>query len=358
VAHNITLIRGDGIGPEVAGAARRVLDATGAKITWEPVDAGVDAIDIYGMPLPDSVVESIRRNKVALKGPITTPVGAGFRSINLALRRMFDLFVCVRPCKIYPGAPSRYTNVDFVVIRENTEDLYAGIEFDVGTDEAERIIEMAGGRIRHDAAISIKPISAHASRRVIQFAFEYAVRYGRKRVTAVAMANLMKYTDGLFLRVAEDVAESYRGKVEYEWRLLGNLLTHLVQHPEQFDVLVLPNLYGDVVSEVGAGLIGGAGVAPGAGYGDEYAMFEATHGSVPKYKGLNKADPTGMILSGAMMLAHIGETEAAERVERAVAKVIAEGKRTTFDMKPDRADPSAVGTSEMADAVIEALSVV
>jgi isocitrate dehydrogenase (NAD+) len=355
VAHNVTLIRGDGIGPEVAEAARRVLDAAGVAIEWEIVDAGIDAIDRYGMPLPDSVLESIRRTKVALKGPITTPVGAGYRSINVALRRMFDLYACVRPCKSYPGTRSRYSNVDFVVIRENTEDLYAGVEFDIGSDEAARIIDMAGGRIPPDAAISLKPISAAASRRIVKFAFEYAVRFGRRRVTAAAAANIMRFTDGLFLRVAEDVAQSYLGRVAYDWQLLHNLCAHLPQYPEQYDVIVLPNLYGDMISDIGAGLIGGAGVAPGADYGDECAMFEPTHGSAPKYKGLNKADPTGMILSGAMMLAHIGESEASRRVESAVARVIAEGKRTTFDVKADREDPSAVGTTEMTDAIIEAL---
>lgn len=355
MAYNVTLIRGDGTGPELVEAARRVLEATGVEFHWDIQDAGIDVMEKEGTPLPPAVLESIRRNKVALKGPITTPIGTGFRSVNVTLRKELDLYACLRPCKYYPGIRSKYTDVDLVVVRENTEDLYAGVEYDVGTPEAKQIIEMAGpGKIRQDAAISIKPISISGSRRIIKFAFEYARTYKRKKVSAVAKANIMKYTDGLFFRVGQEVAKEYPD-IEYQEVLVDNMCMQLVQKPELYDVLVLPNLYGDILSDLCAGLVGGLGVAPGANIGDEIALFEPTHGSAPKYKGLNKVNPTALILSGMMMLRHLKEQEAADRLEKAVAAVIAEGKYVTYDMKPDRNDPTAVGTSEMADAIIRKL---
>ena len=353
--HTVTLIPGDGTGPELAEAARRVIDATGVDIEWEVVEAGADVMERYGTPLPPQVLESIRKNRVALKGPITTPIGTGFRSVNVALRQELGLYACVRPCKLYKGVRSPYQHVDLVIIRENTEDLYAGVEFDSGTPEAKQIVEMGRGKIAPDAAISIKPISPGASRRIVKYAFEYALAHGRRKVTAVTKANIMKFTDGLFFRVAREVAREYEGKVEYEERLIDNMCMQLVQKPELYDVLVMPNLYGDIVSDLAAGLVGGLGVAPGANIGDGYAVFEAIHGSAPKYKGLNKVNPTALILSGMLMLRHLGEQEAADRLERAVAHVIAEGRYVTYDLKPHRDDPTAVGTQEMADAIIAAL---
>ena len=355
MAHRITLIPGDGVGPEQTAAAKRVIEATGVDVEWEVHDAGIDVMDKYGTPLPEHVLESIRRNKVALKGPITTPIGKGFRSVNVQLRKELNLYACLRPCKYYPGIRSKYTDVDLVIVRENTEDLYAGVEYDLGTPEAKQIIDMAGGKIREDSAISIKPISVTGSRQIVKYAFEYALKNNRKKVTAVAKANIMKFTDGLFYRVAQEVAKDYEGRIEYEERLVDNMCMQLVQKPELYDILVLPNLYGDILSDLCAGLVGGLGVAPGANIGDEVALFEPTHGSAPKYKGLNKVNPTALILSGMLMLKHIGETEAANRLEKAVAAVIAEGKDVTYDMKPDRDDPTAVGTSEMADAIIRKL---
>ena len=352
MVHNITLIPGDGTGPELAAAARKVIDATGAQINWEVCDAGVDVIEKYGTPLPDHVLESIRRNKVALKGPITTPIGSGFRSVNVALRHALELYSCVRPCKSYPGVRSRYQNIDLVIIRENSEDLYAGVEYDLGTPEAAQIIKMAGGKIREDSAISIKPFSVTGCRRIVKYAFEYAVQNGRRKVTAIAKANIMKFTDGLFYRVAREVAKEYEGRIAYEEVLVDAMCMQLVQRPEAFDVLVLSNLYGDILSDLCAGLVGGLGVAPGANIGDGVALFEPTHGSAPKYKGLNKVNPTAIILSGMLMLRYIGETAAADRLEQAVAAVIAEGKSVTYDMKADRNDPAAVGTNEMAEAII------
>lgn len=350
--HRITLIPGDGVGPEQTAAARRAIEATGVQIEWEVCQAGMAVLESEGTPLPHSTLESIRRNKVALKGPITTPIGTGFRSVNVALRQQLDLYACLRPCKYYPGIRSKYTDVDIVVVRENTEDLYAGVEYDVGAPEARQIIEMAGGKIREDSAISIKPISASATRRIVKFAFEYAIANGRKKVTAVTKANIMKFTDGLFFRTAQEVAKEYEGRIEYEERLVDNMCMQLVQKPELYDVLVMPNLYGDIVSDLCAGLVGGLGVAPGANIGDEVAVFEPTHGSAPKYAGMNKVNPTALILSGVLMLRHIGEKKAADKLESAVASVIAEGKYVTYDMKPDRDDPTAVGTAEMADAII------
>jgi isocitrate dehydrogenase (NAD+) len=351
LAHNVTLIRGDGTGPELAEAAKRVLDATGVEFNWDIQEAGVDIMETAGTPLPPSVIESIRRNKVALKGPITTPIGTGFRSVNVALRKELDLYACLRPCKYYPGIRSKYQDVDLVVVRENTEDLYAGVEYDHDTPEAAEIIKLAGGKIRPDAAISIKPISTFGSRRIIKFAFDYARANGRKKVSAVAKANIMKYTDGLFFHVGQEVAKEYPD-IEYQEVLVDNMCMQLVQKPELYDVLVLPNLYGDILSDLCAGLVGGLGVAPGANIGENAALFEPTHGSAPRYKGQNKVNPCALLLSGVLMLRHLQETAAADKLENAIAAVIAEGKDVTYDMKPDRNDPTAVGTSQMADAII------
>jgi len=357
MVYNVTLIPGDGIGPEVTEAARRVLEATGVVFQWDMAEAGADVIDKYGTPLPDSVLESARKNKVALKGPITTPVGSGFRSVNVALRKKLDLYACVRPCKTYPGVSSPYKNVDLVVVRENEEDLYAGIEFERGTPEALKLIQLTAeakrGNISEDSGISLKVISETGSRRIVRFAFEYACAYGRKKVTAVSKANILKFSDGLFLRVAREVALGYPG-IEFEDRLVDNMTMQLVKNPRQFDVIVAPNLYGDILSDLCAGLVGGLGVAPGANVGDEVAVFEPTHGSAPRYSGQNKANPMAMMLSGVMMLRHLGEKDAADRLEKAVADVIVDGKNVTYDIMPD--SESGVGTSQVADAVIEKLA--
>jgi len=355
LSHRVTLIPGDGTGPELVAQARRAMEATGVDIEWEVVEAGADVMDKYGTPLPDGVIESIQRNRVALKGPVTTPIGAGFRSVNVALRQKLSLYACLRPCRQYPGIRSHYRDVDLVIVRENTEDLYAGVEFDLGSPEARQIIEMSGGKIAPDSAISIKPISETGSRRIAKFAFDYAVANGRRKVTAVTKANIMKFTDGLFFRVAREVAGDYTA-IEYEERLVDNMCMQLVQKPELYDVLVLPNLYGDIVSDLAAGLVGGLGVAPGANIGDDAVVFEAIHGSAPRYKGMNKVNPTALILCGVMMLRHLGEDDAAQRLEAATAAVIAEGKHVTYDFKPTRDDPTAVGTKEMTDAIIAGLA--
>ena len=355
MSHDVTLIRGDGTGPELVEATRRVLEATGVQFNWDIVDAGVDVMATAGTPLPPNVLESIRRTKVALKGPITTPIGTGFRSVNVALRKELDLYACIRPCKSYEGVRSRYENIDIVIVRENTEDLYAGVEFPVDSPEAQRIVDMAAGKIRPDSAISIKPISRTGTRRIVKAAFDYAIENNRKKVTAVAKANIMKFTDGLFYEVAREVAKEYEGRIAYDEWLVDAMCMQLVQKPENYDVLVMENLYGDILSDLGAGLVGGLGVAPGANIGADTALFEATHGSAPKYKGQNKVNPTALILSGVLMLRYLKEIEAADRLERAIADVIAEGKYVTYDMKPDRNDPTAVGTSQMADAIIARL---
>ncbi|MDD4953291.1 MAG: isocitrate/isopropylmalate dehydrogenase family protein [Candidatus Omnitrophica bacterium] len=357
MARKITLIPGDGIGPDVAEAAKRCIEATGVKIEWEELNAGADALEKTGSLLPDAVVESIKKNKVALKGPITTPIGGGFRSVNVALRHALDLYACVRPAKTYPGVKSLYKDIDLVVIRENSEDLYAGIEFEEGKPETRDIINQikkyTSKDIRQDSGISIKPISKYASERIARFAFEYAVKSGRKKVTAVQKSNIMKFTDGLFLQSARKVAAEYAGKVAFEEALVDNMCMQLVQKPKNYDVLLLPNLYGDILSDLCAGLVGGLGVAPGANIGRDMAVFEAVHGAAPKYKGLNKVNPVAMILSGMLMLRYINETEAASRLENAVKDVIAQGRFVTYDLKPDPKDPSAVGTREMADAIIK-----
>jgi isocitrate dehydrogenase (NAD+) len=356
MAYTVTLIPGDGVGPEVAAAATRVISASGVQIEWEVQEAGLAVMEREGTPLPPRVLDSIRRNKVALKGPITTPRGSGIRSVNVALRKELDLFACVRPCRHYPGVRSRFEAVDLVVVRENTEDLYAGVEFAEDSEEARQIIGMAGGKIREGAAISIKPISAFGSERIVDFAFRYALENGRRKVTAVAKDNIMKVTDGLFFRTAREVATRYQGRVEYDEWLVDAMCMQLVQKPELYDVLVMPNLYGDILSDLCAGLVGGLGVAPGANIGEGIAVFEAIHGSAPKYAGQNKVNPTALILSGALMLRHLGETEAADRIEAAVAAVIAEGKHVTYDLKPTRDDPTAVGTREMGEAVVDRMS--
>ncbi|HEY1332000.1 MAG TPA: isocitrate/isopropylmalate dehydrogenase family protein [Actinomycetota bacterium] len=355
MAHRVTLIPGDGVGPELSEATRRVLEGTGVEFEWDVQDAGADVMDRFGTPLPDPVLESIRANGVAIKGPITTPVGTGFRSVNVALRRELDLYSCLRPCKLYPGVRSRYAAVDLVIVRENTEDLYAGIEFEQGRPETEKLVdfisELSGKQIRQDSGVSIKPISVSGTTRIVKFAFDYARRYGRRKVTAVHKANIMKFSDGLFLETARSVAAEYPD-VEFDDRIVDNLCMQLVQRPDEYDVLVLPNLYGDIVSDLCAGLIGGLGVAPGANIGESTAVFEATHGSAPKYKGLNRVNPMALMLSGVLMLRHLGEAEAGDRLERAIAAVIEEGKSVTYDMKAARDDPTAVGTSDVADAVI------
>ncbi|MFH1617987.1 MAG: isocitrate/isopropylmalate dehydrogenase family protein [Candidatus Margulisiibacteriota bacterium] len=359
MTYNITLIPGDGIGSEVSDAARRCVDATGVKVSWDIKEAGADVVEKYGTPLPKDVLESIRKNKVALKGPLTTPIGGGFRSVNVAIRKELDLYACLRPTKSYQGVRSRFDKIDLVVVRENTEDLYAGIEFEEGKKETKELISFieksSGKPIRQDSGISIKPISVAGSKRIVEFAFEYAVKHNRKKVTAISKANIMKFTDGLFFHAARDVAKKYEGKIEYEERLIDNMCMQLVQKPELYDVLCLPNLYGDILSDLCAGLIGGLGIAPGANLGKDIAVFEAIHGSAPKYTGQNKVNPVAMILSAVLMLDYLGEKDAASRLDRAVAKVIAEGKSVTYDMKPHRDDPTAVGTKEMADAIIQAL---
>jgi len=358
MTYKVTFIPGDGVGPELSQATRRVLEATGVGFDWDVQEAGADVMDRYGTPLPEHVLDSIRANGVAIKGPITTPVGTGFRSVNVALRKELDLFCCLRPCKWYPGVRSRYQDVDLVICRENHEDLYAGIEFEQGQPETLKLIEfiseLSGKPIRQDSGISIKPISVTGTKRIVNYAFQYARRYGRKKVTAVHKANIMKFSDGLFLATAREVAGDYPD-IQFEDRIVDNLSMQLVQRPEEYDVLVLPNLYGDIVSDLCAGLIGGLGVAPGANIGDQAAVFEATHGSAPKYRGQNKVNPMAMMFSGMLMLRYLGEDIAANRLESSLAAVIAEGKYVTYDMKAARNDPTALGTSEVADGVIEQL---
>ncbi|MBI4299886.1 MAG: isocitrate/isopropylmalate dehydrogenase family protein [Chloroflexi bacterium] len=358
MAREVTLIPGDGTGPEIVAAARRVIDATGVKIEWDVQDAGVDVMEKYGTPLPDGVIESVKRTKVGLKGPITTPVGTGFRSVNVAIRHALSLYCCLRPAKSYEGVRTRYQNIDIVIMRENIEDLYAGIEFEEGKQETYKLIDhlskLAGKQILPDSGIGIKPISVTNTKKIVNFSFNYARKYNRKQVWAVHKANIQKYTDGLFLKVAREVAKNYPD-IKFDDRIVDNMCMQLVQRPEESDILVLPNLYGDILSDLCAGLIGGLGVAPGANIGDDYAVFEAIHGSAPKYTGQNKVDPTAVILSGMLMLQHLGEMDAAARLEKAVADVIREGKHVTYNYKADRNDPTAVGTSQMADAMIRKL---
>jgi isocitrate dehydrogenase (NAD+) len=356
---NVTLITGDGVGPEIAEAARKCIDAVCADIDWEIAEAGTEVMERLGTPLPEATIKSIKKNGVALKAPVTTPVGSGYRSVNVHLRQMLDLYACLRPCKSYKGVRGRYTDIDLVVVRENTEDLYAGIEYQKGKDDTAEIISWINKhserKISNDSGISIKPISVKATKRIVRFAFDYARKWGRKKVTSVHKANIMKFSDGLWLEVSREVAKEYTD-IEFEDRIVDNMCMQLIQKPELYDVIVLPNLYGDIISDLCAGLVGGLGVAPGANIGDKTAIFEATHGSAPKYKGQNKVNPTALILSGAMMLRYIGKKAEADNLEAAVAAVIAEGKDVTYDMKKDRDDPTAVGTSEMADAIVSRAS--
>lgn len=342
----------------MAEAARRVVEATGVEIAWEAHEVGAAVAESSGgNPLPETVLESVRNNGVALKGPVSTSAGGGFRSVNIALRRKLDLFAQVRPCKSYPGAPSRFGQVDVVIIRETTEDLYAGIEFARGTGEADELIRWLarhGHEVHHETGISIKPLSEPAARRIFRFAFDYARRTRRRKVTAVHKATVMRHTDGLFLDVAREVAAENRD-LAFDDRLVDNLAAQLVQRPQEYDVLVAPNLYADILSDLVAGLVGGVGLAPGANFGPDAALFEPAHGSAPKYAGQNRANPMATILSAAMMLEHIGEREAAERLEQAIAAVLAEGKTVTYDLKADRDDPSAATTSDVANAVIAKL---
>jgi len=381
--YNVTLIPGDGVGPEIAEATRKCIDATGVKIAWDVQDCGIEVIEKEGK-VPDRVLASIKKNKVALKAPITTPIGKGFRSVNVFLRQALDLYACVRPCKSYPGVRGHYKNVNLVVVRENTEDLYAGIEFEAGQAKTSELIGYINGiatgrKIATPAettGLSIKPISVEGTRHIVNYAFDYALKNNRKSVCSVCKANIMKFTDGLWYKESRAVALAYgarfedkslaegaqadpqlagkvkpSGSLEYTERLIDNMCMQLVQKPELYDVIVLPNLYGDILSDLCAGLVGGLGVAPGANIGSEGAIFEATHGSAPKYKGQNKVNPTALILSGKLMLDHLGEKSAAEKLERAVAAVIAEGKDVTYDMKAERNDSTAVGTQQMAEAI-------
>ncbi len=358
MSYPVTLIPGDGTGPEITEATRRVLEATGVPFTWHVQEAGLAVLEREGSILPPRVLDSIRHTRVALKGPITTPIGKGMRSANVTLRKTLDLYANVRPAKSFPGLRSRYSNIDLIIVRENTEDLYAGIEFQRGSPDLHELIDWLGERtsihLDYDAAISIKYISAAASRRIVRFAFDYAVANKRRKVTAVHKANIMRYSDGLFLSVAQEVAREYP-QIQFEDRIVDNMCMQLVQKPEQYDVLVLPNLYGDILSDLSAGLIGGLGVAPGANIGKDYAVFEPVHGSAPKYAGQNKVNPMAMMFSGALMLRHLGERAAAERLEGALAAVIAEGRNVTYDLKPTPDDKTAVGTSQVADAVIAKL---
>jgi isocitrate dehydrogenase (NAD+) len=360
MAHEVTLILGDGVGPELAKATKMCIEATGVSIRWDEQEAGVDVMARLGTPLPDSVIESCRRTKVALKAPVTTPVGTGFRSVNVHLRQALDLYACVRPCKIYKGVRSYFasTPIDLVIVRENTESLYFGCEFEQGKPETAELIadikRLNGKTVRPDSGITIKAISITGTRRIVKYAFEYARKHVRKKVTSVHKANILKYTDGLFLEVSREVAKGYPD-IEFEDRIVDNMCMQLVQKPELYDVMVLPNLYGDIISDLCAGLVGGLGVAPGANIGEVGAVFEATHGSAPKYKGQYKMNPTALILSGVLMLEHLGETKAAQRLDKAVASVIEAGKDVTYDMKPNRDDPTAVGTLEMAKAIIRAM---
>jgi isocitrate dehydrogenase (NAD+) len=356
MAHAVTLIPGDGTGPELIEATRRVLEATGVGFDWDEQPAGEDVYAEEGTPFPDRTLESIKRNGVGIKGPTTTPVGSGFRSVNVLLRKELDLYACIRPCKAYEGVRTRFPETDIVIVRENHEDLYAGIEFQLNDPKTEQlrqfIKDTEGTELRSDIGVSIKPISVYGTQRIVRAAFTYAKLNGRKKVTLAHKANIMKHTDGLFLDVGRVVAQQEFPDIEFEDRIIDNLCNQLVSRPEEYDVIVLPNLYGDIVSDLGAGMIGGLGLAPGANIGDDYAVFEAVHGSAPKYKGLNKVNPTAVLLSGVMMLRHLEEFDAAERMENAIADVIREGESVTYDMKPTRDDPTAVGTSEVADAII------
>jgi isocitrate dehydrogenase (NAD+) len=358
MAYDVTFIPGDGTGPELAEATRRVLEATGVEFNWDRREAGIDEYEKHGNPFPDETLASLKRTGLGIKGPTTTPVGSGFRSVNVLLRKELDLYACIRPCKAYDGVRTRFPETDLIIVRENTEDLYAGIEFERGTEAnaelREKLAEL-GATVREDAGISIKPISVFGSERIVRSAFEYAIAHDRPKVTAAHKANIMKFSDGLFLEVARRVAEEYP-QIEFEDRIIDNLCNQLVTRPEEYEVIVLPNLYGDIVSDLCAGMIGGLGLAGGANIGTEAAVFEATHGSAPKHAGKNRMNPTALMLSGVYLLDHLDEREAAQRMEDALAAVIRRGEKVTYDLKPTRDDPSAVGTSEFADAVIEEMN--
>ncbi len=353
--YQVTLIPGDGIGPEVTEATRRILEATGLGFDWDYQDAGMDALEKHGDVLPEATLASVRRNRIGLKGPITTPIGSGFRSVNVGLRQALNLYANLRPGKSIKGVQSAFEDIDLVIVRENLEDTYAGVEFDTGTQEAAEVIEAINARsakkVAADAAISIKMITPEGSRRIVEYAFEYARKNRRNKVTAVHKANIMKFSDGLFLHVAQEVAKGYPD-IEFEDRIVDNMCMQLMQKPELYDVLVMPNLYGDIVSDLVAGMIGGLGVAPGGNIGTEAAVFEPIHGSAPTHAGKNVANPMAMTLSGALMLRHLGEIDAAEAVEGAVAAVIGEGKDVTYDLRADRDQSKAASTSGMADAII------
>jgi isocitrate dehydrogenase (NAD+) len=358
MAYTVTLIPGDGIGPEVTAATCQVLEASGVKFNWEIGEAGAGVVEKYGTPLPDSVIASVRKNKVALKGPVTTPIGTGFRSVNVALRKSLDLFCCFRPCKTYPGVPSLYKDVNIAVVRENTEDLYAGIEYERGTADALKMLKFIAetrGQTREDVGISLKLISEFGTRRIVKYAFDYARANNRTTVTAVHKANIMKFSDGLFLSVAREVAKGYND-IAFNDVIVDNLSMQLVRNPQQFDVLVLPNLYGDIISDLCAGLVGGLGVAPGANLGESLAIFEPTHGSAPKYAGKNKVNPIATMLSGMLMLRHLKEYEAADNLEQAISEVISEGKYVTYDMKTDKT--GGVGTARVTEAIIQKLQAI
>ncbi len=356
--HTVTLIPGDGVGPEICDAAVRVIEATGVEIDWDVHQAGEASIAEFGTPLPEHVLASIRKNKVALKGPITTPIGSGFRSVNVALRQELDLYALVRPVKAYKGARNLRDDLDFVIVRENTEDIYVGLEFERGTPDCDHLIEEISGllkkKIRPDSGLSIKPISVTGSKRIVEYAFDYARKNKRRKVTAVHKANIMKHTDGLFLAVARQVAQR-NPDIEFEDRIVDNMCMQLVLRPKEYDVLCCPNLYGDIISDLGAGMIGGLGLAPGANIGTNGAVFEATHGSAPKYAGQNKVNPMAVMLSGVLMLRHLEEMEAADALEGAIARVIEIGKDVTYDLKEKRNDPTSVGTSQVADAIVAQL---
>lgn len=356
--YQISLLPGDGIGPEVAEATRRVLDATGVGLEWEVCAAGLDAYERTGELLPKETLDSIRKNGVGLKAPLTTPVGSGFRSVNVALRQELNLYANLRPGKSIKGVQSRFDDIDLVVVRENTEDTYAGVEFDTGTPEAADVINVINKhsekQLSDDSAITIKMITEQASRRIVKYAFEYAKANNRKKVTAVHKANIMKFTDGLFLKVAQEVAKEYPD-IEFDDRIVDNMCMQLMQKPDLYDVLVMPNLYGDIVSDVVAGMIGGLGVAPGGNIGADGAVFEPIHGSAPSHAGKSVANPVAMLLSGALMLRHLNEQDAAERVEGAVATVIGKGEKITYDLRADRDQSKAASTTDMADAIIAEL---
>lgn len=358
--HTVTLIPGDGIGLETSAAMQQVVEAAGADIAWEIAEAGAACAEKTGTPLPDTTVEAVKRNKVAIKGPCTTPVGTGFRSVNVALRKTLQLYVCLRPVVSMPGAGGRYDDVDLVIVRENSEDLYAGVEFEEGSDGAKRLIQLCAdegaGAIRPDSGISIKPISVSATKDIVEYAFDYAVKHGRKKVTAAHKANIMKFSDGLFLREAREVAKGYEGSIAFDDKIIDAFCMNMVIDPSQFDVVVFPNLYGDIASDLAAGLVGGLGIAPGANIGKEYAVFEAVHGSAPDIAGQDKANPTAEIMSAAMMLDHLGEMETAQRIRRAVRAVYADGSVMTGDIrKATGSSAAAASCTEFTETLVAAV---